>query len=62
MTIFIVIMIANIPAGNYMFKVNNRNTRASCEIFSKLTRTTFAFIYLIQIVGDKSICVFLLQR
>ena len=20
------------PAGNYMFKVNNRNTRARCEI------------------------------
>ena len=36
MTIFIVIMIANIPAGNYMFKVNNRNTRASCEIFSNI--------------------------
>ena len=33
-----------IPAGNYMFKVNNRNTRIRCEIFSKLknkdTRTT----------------------
>ena len=25
------------PAGNYMFKVNNRNTRARCEICSKLT-------------------------
>ena len=25
------------PAGNYMFKVNNRNTRTSCEICSKLT-------------------------
>ena len=25
------------PAGNYMFKVNNRNTRTSCEIRSKLT-------------------------
>ena len=25
-----------IPAGNYMFKVNNRNTRTRCEIFSKL--------------------------
>ena len=24
------------PAGNYMFKVNNRNTRTSCEICSKL--------------------------
>ena len=26
----------NIPAGNYMFKVNNRNTRARGEICSKL--------------------------
>ena len=25
------------PAGNYMFKVNNRNTRKRCEICSKLT-------------------------
>ena len=25
------------PAGNYMFKVNNRNTRLRCEICSKLT-------------------------
>ena len=25
------------PAGNYMFKVNNRDTRTRCEIFSKLT-------------------------
>ena len=27
----------NISAGNYMFKVNNRNTRTRCEICSKLT-------------------------
>ena len=26
-----------IPAGNYMFKVNNRNTRTRREICSKLT-------------------------
>ena len=25
------------PAGNYMFKVDNRNTRTRCEICSKLT-------------------------
>ena len=25
------------PAGNYMFKVNSRNTRARCEICSNLT-------------------------
>ena len=28
------------PAGNYMFKVNNRNTRTRCEICSKLTIKT----------------------
>ena len=25
------------PVGNYMFKVDNRNTRTRCEICSKLT-------------------------
>ena len=30
----------HIPAGNYMFKVNNRNTRTRCEICSKLTIKT----------------------
>ena len=28
------------PAGNYMFKVNNRNIRKRCEICSKLTIKT----------------------
>ena len=28
------------PAGNYMFKVNSRNTRTRCEICSKLTIKT----------------------
>ena len=28
------------PAGNYMFKVNYRNTRTRCEICSKLTIKT----------------------
>ena len=28
------------PVGNYMFKVNNRNTRTKCEICSKLTIDT----------------------
>ena len=27
-------------AGNYMFKFNNRNTKARCEICSKLTIET----------------------
>ena len=30
----------SIPADNYMFKVNNRNTRTRCEICSKLTIKT----------------------
>ena len=29
-----------ISAGNYMFKVNNKNTRIRCEICSKLTIKT----------------------
>ena len=29
-----------IPDGNYMFKVNNRNTKTMCEICSKLTVKT----------------------
>ena len=28
------------PANNYLFKVNNRNTRKRCEICSKLTIKT----------------------
>ena len=28
------------PAGNYMFKVNNRNTITKCEICSKFTIKT----------------------
>ena len=31
---------ANVPAGNYMFKSNNRNTKTRCEICSKLTIKT----------------------
>ena len=27
-----------VPAGNYMFRVSNRNTRTRCELCSKLTR------------------------
>ena len=29
-----------LPAGKYIFKVNNRNTRTRCEICSKLTIKT----------------------
>ena len=28
---------SNTPAGNFMFNVNNRNIKTSCEICSKLT-------------------------
>ena len=28
------------PAGNYLFKVNNRSTKTRCEICSKLTIKT----------------------
>ena len=28
------------PAGNYMFKVNNRNSKIGCEICSRLTIKT----------------------
>ena len=28
------------PAGIYLFKVNNRNTRTKCEICSELTMKT----------------------
>ena len=39
----------NFPAGIYLLKVNNRNTRTRCEICSKLTinkdtRTTYKSI------------------
>ena len=30
-----------LPAGNYTFKVNNRNTRLRCEISSKLTKCLY---------------------
>ena len=29
--------LVNLPAGNYMLKVNNRNTKTRCEISSRLT-------------------------
>ena len=29
------------PAGIYLLKVNDRNTRTRCEIFSKLTIKTY---------------------
>ena len=34
-----IIFIYQYPAGNYMFRVDNRNTRVRCEICSKLTNT-----------------------
>ena len=34
------IYLSPIPAGIYLLKVNNRNTRRRCEIYSKLTIKT----------------------
>ena len=39
-SLVLVILFKHYPAGNYMFKVNNRNTRTRCEICSKLTTET----------------------
>ena len=33
----VVLTTTAVPAGNYMFKVNNRSTRTGREIFSELT-------------------------
>ena len=38
--IFLNVNIQNYPAGIYLLKVNNINTRARCEICSKLTIKT----------------------
>ena len=35
------------PAGIYMFKVNNRNTRTRCEICLKFTIKTPLLVYLL---------------
>ena len=41
-------MINAIPAGNYQFKVNNRNNRSRCEICSKLTiRTPYSNVSIV---------------
>ena len=40
LVICVVIGVHNFPTGNYMFKVNNKNTITSCEICSKLTIKT----------------------
>ena len=34
------------PAGNYMFKVNNRNTRTRCETCSHLSHLVLEFLLL----------------
>ena len=34
------LLLSYVPAGNYIFKVNNRNTRTRCEICSELTIKT----------------------
>ena len=37
---YIIVFTSYHPAGIYLFKVNNRNTRTRCEICSKLTINT----------------------
>ena len=37
---YIKVLLTRIPAGDYMFKVKNRNNRTRCEIRSKLTIKT----------------------
>ena len=37
------------PAGNYTFKVNNRNTIARCEIYSKLAIKTLSLLLTLNI-------------
>ena len=37
------------PAGNYMFKVKNRNTRARCEIYSKLAIVLVSLLFTLYI-------------
>ena len=32
----VLIRFSKLPSGNYMFKVNNRNTRKRCKIYSRL--------------------------
>ena len=39
-TILVILSKCSILAGNYMFKVDNRNTRTRCEICPKLTIKT----------------------
>ena len=39
-TVFYAVYFDVNPAGNYLFEVNNRNTRTRCEICSKLTIKT----------------------
>ena len=43
-----------LPAGNYMFKVNNRNTRISYEICSKLTIKWIYLIYVYNWICEES--------
>ena len=38
------------PDGNYMFKVNNRNTRARCEICPELLIFIVNFEHILQLV------------
>ena len=39
----------NFPAGKYMFKGNNRNTRTRCEICLKLTIKSCFGVFIVNI-------------
>ena len=41
--------------GNYMFKVNNRNTKTRCEIYSKLTIRTLERCSSVSIVNSRQV-------
>ena len=42
-----------IPAGIYLLKDNNRNTRTRCEICSKLTISTVSIVNLEHVIADR---------
>ena len=45
-----------IPAGNYMFKVNNGNTRTKCELGSKLKIKTLEKPLAVNVLMSRENC------
>ena len=50
------------PAGIYLLKVNNRNTRTKCEICSKLTIKTTERYFLHIFDGPNLLIIFLFSK